>query len=485
MPFEYMPAREEEHQLDPETIKQLPAEIIEVLKAPTTKADENNWFARTIDPFFGGAASKEKDEVLELLPEEEAEKFCQADPNTVIRMLHETIGLVWFCGLGNFAFAPLGYLCGRITLLPVLGVGVLVLGQIAWGAVVQQRILHTAAPLASYSRIAILRGISNFHFHTPPKEELDRALGENRDPQKTAMENFSIPLLGLTLCFPTWILAVCRSLPEYFDPTTDAYTAGVAHNSLTSTIRKEFAESWRGVMWKWGDLIAMVNLEGVLIVIVSVTWIVQFLNFTRRLKGASRTVAHLVDRMHFLAKDLVLIKNQGADLQTQKKTIKWRMGESLWTFWCDIDTAAENASIGVVSLLNPAGVKERFVTGQYEAGCEGALELLKPWLNKVLFKVLMEALPSSWFTVSLLALTIDDMEHTQVVTTVLSVVVSLCSIIHVLIQPRTSHSKVIGTVGMCISFPILFPLIIVAVRFIGVFLCPSHQWALTSAGCVA
>ena len=257
----------------------------------------------------------------------------------------------------------------------------------------------------------------------------------------------------------TWMLGIIEAV----DPALDAWQAASALHTFTEPIKKKFAASWEPVPLV-GRLVAWLGMPCILLLILLVATILQLLELHVRIL-----------QFNFLMEE-ARVRHESCEVVLDAKVRR-----SLWYNW------KHTADIGGLMLLHD-------VFGQLvlvETKMDPSIYPLVDRVPTFMPKVFAEALPSLWFQISMLSLTIESVPTGQVAMNLLSICSSmiciaqqlrlmaeaLYTIIFVMKRlPRRWYYIPAFVISLC-CFPVC------VIRLAGVWLCSSHV-LLISAGCV-
>lgn len=217
--------------------------------------------------------------------------------------------------------------------------------------------------------------------------------GACHDVRQKYMGKYVMPVVGWAMPLTHGIAALIIALAEAADPMLDEVTAGSADSEINAHA-KVFADSWRGRVKPFGDIIADAGLPATLtFIVIFSTWSQIFLcgNNLLRIKCCA-----LEDAFKMSLTDLQCFAN-----------------------------ACEIASVCVLAAV----CEELYVAMKADTGAEHARDEGTSTF-KLLGKGFIENVPSAWFSITLLSLglTVGTMDGTTAAVTVASIAASLASL---------------------------------------------------------
>lgn len=276
---------------------------------------------------------------------------------------------------------------------------------------------------------------------------------------------------------------------EYIDPTMDAVTAGNAVSMLWPKARGAFEQSWRnlplldgGILDRIAESVADMNLDGSLMMILVTSVAFQIFGF---LWNLSR-----VYLSGFIAWPLP------SDLGKEACRCRVR-------YWGWYGALAECASLAGVADLTGKLVAADIKVFVDRGFLPNAFATSTRLIYKILSKVLLEAFPSAWFAISLLALVRNYMgfDVEQWGFTSLSICTSLVvfcisgldlwtnvySTIPRRLE-RCSSEVAIFTFAATVKLLLLLSMLLAWLAFVGAFACPAlregtQQFSIISFNC--
>jgi len=296
------------------------------------------------------------------------------------------------------------------------------------------------------------------------------------------LDGYQVPIVGIRLPQPHWLLAILMSAPEYADPLFDGVTAGSAEGLLDDAAARAFKDSW-----KWKDhcltskivcsTMAAQGIAGALHLILVVSSLFQFVFFLMN-----------ADKAYWqLRRDAsAFIPDPSDDCFLLKKPCF----ESL-------AAGAECANLGLVAnLLGKLEEVHKEEVADWHQNNQGLLtDVQKENANglpnniqgrksiKVMVKGWLENIPSAYFTISLfgLGLAFGTLGKLSIVTTALSIMTSLLSLLSMVKDHmfQRSKSKVDNFFTLACGFCSLVGLLTLLAKLCGAVVCGS-QGALFS-----
>uniref|UniRef100_A0A7S1MBV1 Uncharacterized protein n=1 Tax=Alexandrium catenella TaxID=2925 RepID=A0A7S1MBV1_ALECA len=177
---------------------------------------------------------------------------------------------------------------------------------------------------------------------------------------------YKFPLIGCSLPFAHASVATWLALPEAIDPLLDGVTAGMAGSLLDEDAAAAFSESWRGRADGIGNAVASWGMEGTLIRIVIIATAGQL--FQQTVPYLRRSGRKFLNHLH-----------------------EDDAGDRIYT-----------AMVAADGMTSVAGL-----LGGIRNACLQELGVPPQGSNFKLFcKVVVENLPSAWFTTSMLGLSL-------------------------------------------------------------------------------
>lgn len=279
-----------------------------------------------------------------------------------------------------------------------------------------------------------------------------------------------------SLLVPTWAVVFFMSLGEYVDPTFDAATAANAAAMLSAEAEDAFENSWLSLPWSpWEEplvrRVVSLQLPGILTCLVAFATLVQLLGFVWSGGYFFQSVRS------WPAADDASFRGIAARSRV----------------WGALAMMGECASLSLLSevakRLLEADVRQfndkNELLGDAERYMPPGCSTYAKALTKAMFRVLIEAVPSSWFAISLLALSKEYAlaSRSQIIMTSISACTSLLTIgmaIAELLRSIITHwpeklnnrralPEMVRLAGVAI---LLLAWLALTARFVGVFACP-------------
>eukprot|EP00929_Paragymnodinium_shiwhaense_P054257 TRINITY_DN27181_c0_g1_i1.p1 TRINITY_DN27181_c0_g1~~TRINITY_DN27181_c0_g1_i1.p1 ORF type:complete len:539 (+),score=56.60 TRINITY_DN27181_c0_g1_i1:120-1736(+) len=318
----------------------------------------------------------------------------------------------------------------------------------------------------------VLKGVVMSFFQRRSYKALEAWVSD----KPSGLEALQAPLLGC-LPIPAWVRFAACAFIEYIDPDLDGANAGQSWNVKTNT-ESTFDATWQHVPLI-GTVVTKLGLSGILTLLVILATLFQIIEFKSKLDAALASIAKWP-----LSHD------------ASSRASFERIG-----VWMELQHACDASSVSF--LAEAFHALARHEQARKIAACEtenrgsGYTHCGRSSLFRT--KVLGEALPSLWFSISLLGLASGaDSKRSQLALMCVSIVTSIVSIIGV------SFNELIGCVetvrvgwlffgyagsvrmGAFFRFSILLlnteVLLACIARLTGVFYCESHILNLTE-GC--
>eukprot|EP00747_Dinoflagellata_sp_TGD_P045657 gnl/TRDRNA2_/TRDRNA2_143958_c0_seq1.p1 gnl/TRDRNA2_/TRDRNA2_143958_c0~~gnl/TRDRNA2_/TRDRNA2_143958_c0_seq1.p1 ORF type:complete len:345 (+),score=32.11 gnl/TRDRNA2_/TRDRNA2_143958_c0_seq1:53-1036(+) len=291
----------------------------------------------------------------------------------------------------------------------------------------------------------------------------------------SGVESMKAPL-ATWIPVPTWQMYLMLAIPEFIDPDLDAANAGQSW-SLPSSKLLEFGATWQHVP-VIGQTVVKMGLPGILTMLVCGATLVQLIEFNRKMSSAQQAINKWPKRS-----------------DTSIAAAFDRVG-----VWMELQHACDAG--GILALAETLHALARVeLQKKVEASiCQGEDPGFTHAGRSTAFrtKVLAEASPSLWFSVSLLALSVEGASWTRIVLMIISILASMHVIVKATVNEFGGCIEAIRVgwiwagfgnridLGAVFRFTILTLntelFLASVVRFCGVQACKSHVFNFSS-GC--